>query len=291
MKIYDLLIDECETKYPGLLKTHSPQTYVEHLRRYPASAVYGHLCDTLRNFCRSVEERYPQEAMALIHKLVMVHFIQTPADRINVIALTEEMENFVKHEHQRIILEFSTEPDEYYSIKNDKFIKDLALCTGRLIYGGTPVFEPYQRIPKKLVVSSGPMNTLRVLKKGGFGPYFQFHTSDKHLQTYNEQGWDGAYKRAAHLLELNPQFKGFFGCAWSYDPVIEKISPRLKYLRSRLMENGGLSLYMSQDRDSESLATRTSPTRKQLFESGKYLPKQYMIIWFREDLLKWARAN
>lgn len=126
---------------------------------------------------------------------------------------------------------------------------------------------------------------------GGFGPYFQVHTSDKHLHDYNEQGWDGCYRRVATLLELNPQFKGIFGSAWFYDPVIEKISPRLKYLRSRQYENGAISIFMSQDKESEDLATRTSPTRKELFHAGKYTPKQYMLIWSREDILSWAKAQ
>lgn len=288
---FEMLISECHHKFPGLLVAYPPSRYIESLKGYAPSAMYCHVCISNQKFCQAVEEYYSIEAMALLHKIVMLHFIQNPLERVNTITLTSELQFLVANEHHRIMNEFATEPDEFYSIKNDKFLKDLALCTGRLFYAGAPVLEPFSTIPKRLVVSSGPMKTLQVIKAGGFAPYFQVHTSDKHLQEYNEQGWDRCYKRAAQLLELNSQFKGIFGSSWFYDPAIEKISPRISYLRSRQLKGGALSIFMSQDQDSADLATRTSPTRRSLYESGEYIPKKFLLIWPRNELLAWAKAN
>lgn len=288
---YKTLINECHEKYPGLLETHPPSHYIEALKRYPSSAMYCYTSGAIKEFCLSVEKKHSKAAMAILHKLVMLHFIQTPNDRINSIILTPELQSLAKIEHQRIVSEFSSEPIEFYIVDNDKFMKDLGLCTGRLFYAGAPVLEPFSTIPKKLVVSGGPLKTYQVLKSGGFSPYFQVHTSDKHLKEYNEQGWDRCYKHAAALLELNPQFKGIFGSSWFYDPEIEKISPRINYLRSRQLKNGAMSFFMSQDKGSEDLATRTSPTRKQLFDAGKYQPKKFMLIWPKKEILAWAKTQ
>jgi hypothetical protein len=35
-------------------------------------------------------------------------------------------------------------------------------------------------------------------------------------------------------------------------------------------------------------AVYKSPTRKQLYERGKYIPKEYIGMWSRRSLISWA---
>ena len=90
------------------------------------------------------------------------------------------------------------------------------------------------------------------------------------------------------MLALNPEIRGMWGGSWFYDPALERISPRLEYLRSVPQDNGAYVFYSNIDINGGALSK--SDTRKQAYEDGKYLPKSYSVIWPRRHLLDWAAS-
>jgi hypothetical protein len=90
------------------------------------------------------------------------------------------------------------------------------------------------------------------------------------------------------LLKINQEVKGYFATSWFYDPELEKISPRLTYLRDVITENGGKLFVKGSSPRTIRDATFKSPTRRKLYEEGKYLPTDYLIVWPRKQLIEWA---
>jgi hypothetical protein len=88
-----------------------------------------------------------------------------------------------------------------------------------------------------------------------------------------------------------PQLLGMFGASWFYDPVLDDISPRLAYLRKIPQDGGAHVLYVSTGGDHIDNATSTSPSRRKLYEEGKYMPKSYMLAWGKREQIDWAKRN
>ena len=47
-------------------------------------------------------------------------------------------------------------------------------------------------------------------------------------------------------------------------------------------------LYVSTGGDHIDNATSTSPSRRKLYEEGKYMPKSYMLAWGKRAQIDWA---
>lgn len=127
------------------------------------------------------------------------------------------------------------------------------------------------------------------MKAGGFAPWYQIHTHTSVIADFNEEGWEQCYRVIAGMLALNPIVKGMFGISWFYDPGLEEISPRLRYLRQTPLSGGARLFYRGGD-ETENVrnATSKSETRRKLYEAGKYKPVAYAMVWRRADLLRWA---
>ena len=91
------------------------------------------------------------------------------------------------------------------------------------------------------------------------------------------------------MLEMNPDIKGVFGSSWWYDPEVERITPRIGYLRQRPLQNGATVFRMGSDQAAIINATGFSRLRRELYDKGEYLPTNYLMAWARDDLLGWAK--
>ena len=82
-----------------------------------------------------------------------------------------------------------------------------------------------------------------------------------------------------------------FGGSWFYDPVVSQISPRLAYL-SDVPKQGGAKFFLAaKSGDFAHDAISTSPSRRKLFDEGRYKPASYMMIWSKNAQIYWARQN
>ncbi|MGH7045201.1 MAG: hypothetical protein ACREE2_02270 [Stellaceae bacterium] len=185
-------------------------------------------------------------------------------------------------------------PDHFYRSENDVFIKDFCIAAQRIIPVGAQIIHE-TGISRRFVLGTRGREAVYAagffLRTRGFSPFYEMHTHEPALGEFNDAGWRRSYLRIAAILKLNPEIKGVFSSAWYFDPVIEKISPRLAYVRNIPMRNGALSIYCGSDEASIRLATKTSETRRKLHSSGRYLPTSYLVVWDRHHLLQWAAAQ
>ena len=122
----------------------------------------------------------------------------------------------------------------------------------------------------------------------GTKPFYLMHVIHKCVEGFNQSEWLNCFHNIYDLLKINKGMKGWLGRSWYYDPELEKISPRLSYLR-KLPEGNGAALFkIGSFQDDILNATAKSLTRKQLHIENRYLPTKYLIVWPRNEIFKWA---
>ena len=184
----------------------------------------------------------------------------------------------------------------FYDLGRDEFLKDLAILTHRLIPVGAEFAQPDCGVPRSVLFKGGPSQLLRGLwffgvRLRGFKPLFSLHLHNLALDEFNPEGLVETYGRLAELLELNPEFKGWFSGSWFLDPQLASISPHLAHLRAVPEANGAAIFFVEADPRGTSGALAKSATRQRLFREGKYLPKIYMRVWPRQAMLEWQRGR
>jgi hypothetical protein len=195
---------------------------------------------------------------------------------------------------QRIVADGNDIAD-WLRVDHDIFYKEFGIATLRLYVAGAQLVDYRCGIPRSILFKGGinafPKNVAGMLRLGGFRTYFQIHTHKLMLDSFNEEGWNECYLCCAELYRVHPEVLGMYGSSWFYDPALDAISPRLSYLRS-IPASGGAELFLMEKGGSainNSLAT--SPTRRKLYEEGKYLPKSYMLAWGRAKQMAWAENH
>lgn len=193
---------------------------------------------------------------------------------------------------QRIVADDNDAAD-WLQIDHDLFHKEYGIATLRLYVAGAQLVDPRCGIPRSILlkggVSSIPKNVAGILRLGGFRKYFQIHTHKFMLDAFNEEGWDECYLCCAELYEFHPEVLGMYGSSWFYDPVLDEISPRLSYLRQTPMAGGAELFFVEEGGAAKNNSLATSPTRRQLYEEGKYSPKSYMVAWGKAKQMAWAK--
>ena len=165
----------------------------------------------------------------------------------------------------------------------------------RLYAAGAQLIEIHSGIPRSLIFCGGIFSALTKLKSmlalGGFRPYFQIHTHQFMLDAFNEPGWEECYQCCADLYAIHPEVLGMFGGSWFYDPALHVISPRLGYLRDTPLQGGAQLFFLESGGSSINNSLATSPSRRKLYDEGKYMPKSYMLVWGKNQQIAWARLK
>ena len=189
---------------------------------------------------------------------------------------------------------FLTEPpsDEAYDDSGEYFRKDVRFVLGLSVPCGARVIDLTSRVPLYTVAYSmwrakDPTLLVRYLQARGTGRWFRHHVDSRHVSEFNEQGLEAFYLRVADLLRRREYIRGLTGTSWYYDPHVVTISPRLAYLH-RLPERGAFLLPHGTNPSAVRNATKTSETRRRLYQEGKYTPVSFSMLWPREALLNWA---
>lgn len=181
---------------------------------------------------------------------------------------------------------------EWLAIDQDLFQKEFGLATLRLYAAGAQLLDFRCGVPRSTVMKGGLAGAAGKLatmaRLGGFHPYFQIHTHSFNLDAFNEAGWEECYACCAEMYAVHPEVLGMYGSSWFYDPALAAISPRLAYLRDTPCNNGAALMFVVKGGEAIANATSTSASRRALFEEGKYMPTNYMLIWGRAAQRGWA---
>lgn len=182
-----------------------------------------------------------------------------------------------------------------FDTTNDPFANIIRFVLALTIPCGAQALDLSSRIPLTSAVLSVPRerslsSLIRYLRCMGLGVWFRGHTDTAYLKEFNEEGWDKFYLRIAELLLLRKNVRGLVGTSWFYDPQLIDISPRLSYLQLRQIERGAYLMRHRGTKNDIEWATKTSTTRRRLYQEGKYTPIAHSLIWGRNELLSWAKT-
>lgn len=208
----------------------------------------------------------------------------------------EQFHGLYGQQLKRIEGQLIQEPDSYFAFSNDPFRKDLAILLHRLIPCGAEFAFPFSGVPRSLLIKGGLIQAGRFIKAiafcRGLKPFIELHMHPKYVAEFNPEGWLRTYDNLADFLEMNPSMRGVQSTSWFLDPVLEKVSPHLAYLRQVPERCGATFLYAGYDDRKYSGAFATSQTRRTLHAEGNYSPRLFTRIWPRQNLLQrsWQTA-
>ncbi len=297
------LVETTQNNLFGTSLAHSEisqiDRYVNSIKAYPKAVPYKYTSEETKRICNQIESGYNRSALEDFHKFLLLKLIAKHSADIDTMDMPDEIVDLYKKNFNRIAGEIET--NQYkgpYLYSNDKFCKDVALCGMRLIPVGARKTHA-SILSKRFLLKKGVSQFLDGLlfvlfELKGFKPLYEMHTDSKDpdlLSEFNPDGLKKSYFRIADLLNQHPEIKGIFGTSWFNDPVLETISPRLSYIRRIVVENGGKCFFIGADEHAVKNSTQKSMTRRKLYQEGKYLPTNYLIIWSRRKLIEWAESR
>lgn len=177
--------------------------------------------------------------------------------------------------------------DAGYGFPDDHFLKDYRFVTGMTVPCGAQVVDLAERPGRKTVLALAPRTPL-IAWRALTQPWFRPHTEDRYLVEFNEDGWNRCYAEIGDLLAAMPGVTGMIATSWFYDPALSEISPRLAYLRGVPCDAGAVAVSHGTTNFDIKSSTATSPTRRALYDEGKYMPTCWSILWPREPMLAWC---
>ncbi|WP_131917671.1 hypothetical protein [Chromatocurvus halotolerans] len=238
---------------------------------------------------RSVRKRYDAKAMQLVmHHLLCRLVASFDVDRLPF-SLVDEVVHGYARSFSRIL---QLEPQQLQL--NDRFMKDLALASGRLYPAAERVVEPFSVIQRSLLYSGGWRQACRfaraLVEAGGNKPVFRLHVHLSEVSRFSQQSWYQTCVITAKMAEANPAIRGVVGGSWFYDPDISAVSPRLAFIANTIAD-GGAGFYFSHAEDYQSGALSMSKRRREAFENGLYIPRNFALFWPRRSLINWSRRQ
>jgi hypothetical protein len=239
-----------------------------------------------------IETQWGVPARVAFAAALVAHLALRLSDRLSSIGLPDSVVDQYPGAFERLVAWLSTADLAAYWSGDELFLKDVRIAGGYSVPCGAQDVDLYSTISrrsglKSIVTQRDLRNGLAVIRWGG-PPWFSIHTDPRHLDDFNEQGWEQCYRRIADLLMEWPKVKGVVGTSWFYDPQLAEISPRLAYLQTTPLANGALVVRHGPGEIHSQRATATSPTRRALLEQGSYLPICCSMLWPRAELLRWA---
>lgn len=270
------------------------ENYISLLDDIPSSiSKYHHQSEGQTKFYQELKKTLDPKKIYLFHKIVLLELINRFPHRVKKIHVPPSIIEMFKLEFERIFRLIENDINFIFDWSNDSFAKDMGICTFRLVPAGAQLIE-ISGVSRKIVFS----NFKKILsnlsfftfKTAGFKPFYEIHTHSGNLTEFNPEGWSRCYVRIGELLKLNPNIRGMQGGSWFYDPALSNISPRLTYLREVPCANGA-QVFFIQDEGKDSSALSKSEARKQSYTEGKYLPKAYLLVWPRKNLIQFSEEN
>jgi hypothetical protein len=270
----------------------SIEFYIDNVKSYINVYHYDFLSQDLRRFFARLCTHDPR-LLALFHKSALLLLMNDSVERLENESLPSNISYLYQKWFERILRDFSKQSDDFYDHRNELFLKDLAVCSLRLIPVGGSWLAEVSRISRRFLVSGGARQFIdaslfALFKSRGFKPFYQIHMDIRYLEGFSPQGRDQCYLGIGELLKLNPNIKGMYAVSWYYDPKLEDISPNLLYLRKEPEQNGARFFKIGTTATDINFATVKSATRRRLYQEGKYLPTSFLLLWPRKELLSWA---
>lgn len=123
----------------------------------------------------------------------------------------------------------------------------------------------------------------------GFRPAFCAHVTQQRgrIPVLIERACKTSFWRIAQALRMQPEARGIFTSSWLYDPATSAVSPHLAWMRDLFVRNGGVVADIG-EAPPDSGFLEGNFTRRRLFASGEYRPREYAAVWPRAAVIDWA---
>ena len=132
------LTKQIETFKPGLLGRCNPDEYIRLIQNYAESLPYRHISNDVRLFCKSLVSESSEDIMELFHKLVLVKLISQNQRKTGK-QFPEQIDFWFQKNFSRIFKNLNRKKSKQgvYSYPNDRFFKELGVCSLRMIPAGS----------------------------------------------------------------------------------------------------------------------------------------------------------
>jgi hypothetical protein len=288
-----MILCRLRSEHFALLERYDPLKIINEFNKVPNDVPYHFMPKSIVDFWSKLEGEEETSSFGILSRTILLELILSFEKRSALLSYTDEIVKCYEATFSRILLSIEDETCDAYNSVNDLFIKDLALCRQHMFPAGIQIAEVSSGFPRSLMFCGGPKQfalfTAFLLQLGGNKPLYQIHIHKSEMADFNPAGRDRSYLRIAKMLEVHPEIKGMFGGSWFYDPALEEISPHLVYLRKKPQDNGAKIFFSGVNIHGGALAM--SKTRRQLYNEGKYLPKSYILIWPRKQMIEWAKRQ
>lgn len=280
----------------NLSKSYSKEILKECVTLYrlpaPYNIIQSYKLEALSLIFNQISESFGVEKIEECRKAFIVECLLENWEEIFSQKYPDCVQQQFMKTSKRILAMCQSSEKGWGEYNEDVYWKDLAIARQQMFPAGAQVVEAYSGFGLQQGLKGSILQYIRFIRmvihnKGKTG-YYQIHTHTPELGEFNEIGWYDCYIRIAEMLKINKKIKGIFGSSWFYDPFLAEISPRLMYLQRVPLDNGAERFYIGIDRTGN--AFTKSKTRFQLYNEGKYIPKSYLIVWSRGQILKWANS-
>ena len=243
---------------------------------------------------RAVAEAAPAAAAACL-KLALIDQLAALAEREGVAGYPGPIQEQFEIHLALMRRSLESGPESYFSLSNDLYLKDLAIAGERMAPAGAQLLQTFAGIPRSLLWRGGAGQALAftafLTKLRALAPLFEMHSDARRMAEFTPAGWQRFYVRAAELLRARPSIRGLVGASWWHDPAVGRLSKHMAFLNEMPMRHGARAFRYQADDYARELALLRSPERQRAYDSGEYLPTVYLLIWTREDVLRWAEAE
>ena len=192
----------------------------------------------------------------------------------------------------RIEKRLATESDRLFRDDSDDMRKELAILTLTAVPAGPHIVQLNRSCPRSGLSQANPLTGMlrwwRIQWQLGRGPIVRIHVQQPMIHWFHEAGTRFSFLIVAEVLRHDARLRGWIGVNWYFDPVVARISPRLAYVRDIPMRAGAFGCRFANGPSTVTDALTRSPTRRALYGAGQYRPQNYLIVWPRTALLRWA---
>lgn len=262
---------------------------------------YSYVSSNVLQFNRSLlkEIRKNKQLVGIYYNLVLVTCIYNSRLKIDASDFSQEIIREYEIRFNRIIKKISTqiEDNDYQPLKDDKYLKNLAICRLHFIPLGAQYIET-GKISRMFLLLHGPSQFLKGMKiiarLGGFSPYYKLSTNQldpELISNFNNAGWDKLLVLTADLMKKNRSIKGLTGRSWFFDPQLELLDPEIAYIRRKFIEAGAEFFYHRAEDQVIKDAIFLNKKRKGLYLEKTYHPRSYLMILPRERLLRYLQSS
>jgi hypothetical protein len=129
-------------------------------------------------------------------------------------------------------------------------------------------------------------------KMKGFSPCIETHMAVRppNSTLIFERRSNKAFYRMARSVEMNTAIKGLVAFSWLFSPDTLRVTPHLSFINKPFVESGAIVTTMGTAAENSGFLVG-SVERKKLYEKGEFKPTMGLVLWSREQMIRWADSH